>query len=90
MQARGRQSEGERKRARGAGLFSGGAVAMVVVCCGVHALLLGVLGGVALGSMLGIAVGIVAAVLLAVGIVVVRRRRKNAACAVPGAARASR
>jgi len=58
-------------------LFSGGAVAMVVVCCRGHALALGVLGGLALGSVIGIGAGALAAALLVAGILMVRRRRKD-------------
>ena len=90
MAPRGRQIESGPKRGLGAGLFSGGTVAMVVVCCGGHALLLGVLGGVALGSVLGIGPGVLAVVLLSVVIVAVRRRRTGAAWAVPRAAREPR
>lgn len=82
------QTDSEPKLGLGAGLLSGGALAMVVVCCGGHLLVLGVLGSVALGSVLGIGAGVLAAMLVVVGIVVVRRRR--AACAAPRVARASR
>lgn len=82
------QTESEPKLGLRAWLLSGGALAMVVVCCGGHLLVLGVLGGVALGSVLGIGAGALAAMLLVVGIVVLRRRR--AACAAPRVARASR
>lgn len=90
MAPRGKHSEREPKPRLGAGLFSGGAVAMVVICCGGHVLVLGLLGGVALGSVLGIGAGALAAVLLVAGILVLRRRRKEAACAVSPVARASR
>lgn len=90
MAPRGRRSERGPRRGLGAGLFSGGAVAMVVVCCGGHALLLGVLGGVALGSLLGIGAGVLAAALLVVVVVAVRRRHKSADWAMPRAARESR
>lgn len=85
-----KRSGSEPERGLGAGLFSGGAVAMLVVCCAGHALVLGVLGGVALGSVLGVGAGALAAALLGVGIVMLRRRRKDASCAVPGVARSSR
>jgi len=90
MAHRGKHSEREPKPGPGAGLFSGGAVAMVAICCGGHALALGLLGGLALGSVLGIGAGALAAALLVAGILVLRRRRKEAACAVSPAARASR
>ncbi|HWI07741.1 MAG TPA: hypothetical protein VNT54_09530, partial [Solirubrobacteraceae bacterium] len=44
MAHRGKHSEREPKPGPGAGLFSGGAVAMVAICCGGHALALGLLG----------------------------------------------
>jgi hypothetical protein len=52
-----------------------GAMALVVLCCGGHALLLGALGGVALGSVLGIGAGVLAAVLFAAAVFGLRRRR---------------
>lgn len=59
-----------------------GVLAMAFVCCGGHALVLGALGGMALGSMLGIGAGLLGALLLAGGLVVMRRRRAGI-CAVP-------
>lgn len=59
-----------------------GVLAMAFLCCGGHVLLLGALGGVALGSMFGIGAGLLGALLLLGGIVVVRRRRAGV-CAVP-------
>lgn len=62
---------------------------MVAVCCGGHALVLGALGGVALGGAFGIGVGALAAVVLVAAVIVVRRRRA-ASCAVPSSERVSR
>lgn len=90
MAHRGKHSAREPRAGLGAGLFSGGAVAMVVICCGGHVLVLGLLGGVALGSVLGIGAGALAAVLVVAGLLVLRRRRREAACAVSPVARASR
>lgn len=56
-----------------------GAMALVVLCCGGHVLLLGALGSVALGSALGVGVGVLAAVLFAGALVGIRRRR-TASC----------
>ena len=56
-----------------------GAMALVAVCCGVHALLLGALGSVALGSAFGVGAGVLAAVLFAGALVGIRRRR-TASC----------
>ena len=90
MAPRGRRGERELKPGFTTGLFSAGAVVMVVVCCGGHLLVLGLLGGVALGSMLGIGAGALAAVLLVVGSLALRRRREEPARAVPPVARVSR
>lgn len=87
MQPRDKESEDQPNLGSGSGVFSGGLLAMLVVCCGGHALVLGALGGLALGSVLGIGAGVLAAVLLVAGIVVMRRRR--AACALPGEGRPS-
>ncbi len=65
---------------RATGVFSGGLLAVVAVCCGGHAVLLGALGGLALGGLFGVGAGALGAVLLVAGFVVVRRRRV-AACA---------
>lgn len=65
-----------------AGVFSGGVLAMVAVCCGGHAIILGALGGVALGGVFGIGAGALAAVVLVAALIVVRRRRA-AACSRP-------
>jgi len=62
---------------------------MVVVRCGGHLLVLGVLGGVALGGVLGIGAGASTAMLLVAGIVVLLRRRNEAACVVPPVVRAT-
>ncbi|MDP9384487.1 MAG: hypothetical protein M3P50_04520 [Actinomycetota bacterium] len=71
-----------------AGVFSTGMLAMVVVCCGGHALLLGALGGLAFGSVLGIGGGVLAAVVLVAAVLIIRRRRA-AACAFPPNQRSS-
>lgn len=90
MALRDKQRASVPKRGLGAGLFSGGAVAMVVVCCGGHAVVLGIIGGVALGSVLSIGAGALATAVLIVAIIAVRRHHKRAACAVPPVAGASR
>ncbi|MBA2637385.1 MAG: hypothetical protein H0U79_04035 [Solirubrobacterales bacterium] len=61
----------------GADMFSGGMMTMVVVCCGGQALAVGALGGLALGGALGVGAGVLAAVLLVVGVVAMRRRRAS-------------
>lgn len=65
---------------RGKGVFSGGLLAVVAVCCGAHTLLLGALGGLALGGLMGVGAGALGAVVLVAGILFVRRRRA-VACA---------
>ncbi len=87
MQPRDKESEDQRKLESGTGVSSGGLLAMLVVCCGGHALVLAALGGLALGSVLGIGAGVLAAVLLVAGVVVMRRRR--AACTLPREGRPS-
>ena len=67
---------------RGTGLFSGGLLAVVAVCCAGHTLVLGALGGLALGGLVGLGAGVLGAVVLVAGLLVVRRRRA-AACAAP-------
>jgi hypothetical protein len=52
-----------------------GAIALVALCCGGHALLLGALGSVALGSVLGAGAGVLVAVVIVTALVVTRRRR---------------
>jgi len=88
MQLQDESPEDKPKLGLSTGLFSGGMLAMVVVCSGGHALLLGALGGLALGSVLGVGAGVLAAVLLVAGVIVVRRRRA-ATCALPREGRAS-
>lgn len=56
-----------------------GAMALVALCCGGHALLLGALGSVALGGAFGIGAGVLAAVAFA-GALVGIRRRQTASC----------
>ena len=65
-----------------------GVLAMAVLCCGGQALVLGALGGLALGSVLGVGAGALAVVLGVVGFIVMRRRRA-AACALPPEGRPS-
>ncbi len=84
----GQRQDDEPKAGLSAGVFSTGMLAMVVVCCGGQALVLGGLGGLAFGSVLGIGAGVLAAVVV-VAVVVVMRRRRAAACAVPPAERSS-
>ena len=60
-----------------------GAAAMLL-CCGSHLLVVGVLGGLAVGTVLGVAAGVVALLVLVAAAVVVHRRRR-AACVVPPA-----
>lgn len=60
-----------------------GAMTLVALCCGAHALLLGALGSVALGSVLGVGAGVLAAVLFAVALVGIRRRRTASCRAEP-------
>ncbi len=62
------------------GLAALGVGAFAVVCCAGLPLLAGVLGGVALGSVLGVGAGVVAVVIV-IALVVVRVRRQRA-CAV--------
>lgn len=83
-----RQTKAEPKLGLSTGVFSGGMLAMVVVCCGGQALVLGALGGLALGSVLGVGAGALAVVLGVVGFIVMRRRRA-AACALPPEGRPS-
>lgn len=66
------------------GLAALGVGAFAVACCAGAPLLVGVLGGVALGSVLGIAAGVVAVIGLT-ALVVVRTRRRRA-CAAPTSA----
>ena len=72
-----------------AGVFSSGMLAMVVVCCGGQALLLGGLGGLAFGSVLGLGAGVLAAVGLVAAVFMVRRRRAAGVCASPARERSS-
>jgi hypothetical protein len=65
------------------GLAALGVGVLAVVCCAAAPLLVGVLGGIALGSLLGVAAGVVAVIGLT-ALVVVRTRRRRA-CAAPTA-----
>lgn len=60
-----------------------GAMAVVALCCGGHAVLLGALGGVALGGVLGVGAGVLAAVVLAAALVGLRRRRAGSCATDP-------
>ena len=51
-----------------------GAMGLVAFCCGGHVLLLGALGGLALGTTLGIGAGAFTAVVIVTVLVVIRRR----------------
>ncbi len=68
---------------KAAGALGFGAAAMLL-CCGSHLLIVGVLGGLAVGTVLGVAAGVVALLALIAATVVLHRRRR-AACAVPPA-----
>ena len=57
-----------------------GATALVALCCGGHALVLGAFGSVALGSVLGLGAGVLAAAVLLAAALVVIRRRWTASC----------
>ncbi len=82
MQLQDERTDDKPKPGPSTGIFPGGLLAMLVVCCGGHALALGVLGGLTFGGLLGLGAGALAAVLLVAGAVVVRRRRA-AACTLP-------
>lgn len=57
----------------------------MVVCCGGHLLVLAALGGLAVGTTVGVLGGVLAAMLLIGVVVVMRRRRPTAECDVgPG------
>lgn len=65
----------------GGGLVAVGVAALAVVCCAGLPLLVGVLGGLALGTVLGVGAGVVALVVLVTAVFVTRRRRA-AACRI--------
>jgi len=65
------------------GLAAVGMAALAVVCCAGGPLLAGVLGGIALGTVLAVGAGVVAILVLVTGVVVMRRRRA-VACRVKG------
>lgn len=65
----------------GGGLVALGVAAVAVLCCAGLPLLVGVLGGLALGTVLGVGAGVVALVLLVTAVFVTRGRRA-AACRV--------
>lgn len=56
-------------------LAAAGAMGLVALCCGGHVLVLGALGGLALGTTLGIGAGVLTAVVSVTALVVIRRRR---------------
>lgn len=72
---------------KGAGALGFGAAAMLV-CCGAHLLVLGALGGLALGTVVGVGGGVAAFVAVFV-VLIVRRRRRVACAAGAGSARSS-
>ena len=88
MQPPGQGTGDQTKLGSGTGVFSGTMLAVVAVCRGVHALVLGAPGGLALGCVRGIGAGVLATVVLTAGIVVMRPHRA-AACAVQRAGRPS-
>lgn len=61
----------------GTGLAALGIGAFAVVCCAGLPLVAGVLGGVALGSVLGVGAGVLAVVVV-IALVVLRARRQRA------------
>ena len=65
------------------GLAALGVGVLAVVCCAAAPLLVGVVGGVALGSLLGVAAGIIAVVGLTAMVVVRKRRRRACAASTP-------
>ncbi|MCA1699057.1 MAG: hypothetical protein LC790_09220 [Actinobacteria bacterium] len=65
------------------GLAGLGIAAFAVVCCAGLPLLAGLLGGIALGSVLGVGVGALAVVIVSV---IVARGRRQRACAPPDVA----
>lgn len=54
-----------------------------MVCCAAAPLLVGVLGGIALGSLLGVAAGIIAVIGVTALVVVRTRRRRDCAKSTP-------
>lgn len=52
----------------------------MVVCCGGHLLVLAALGGLAVGTVVGVLGGVLAATLLIAVVVVMCRRRPTAEC----------
>ncbi len=66
------------------GLAALGVAAFAVVCCAGLPLLAGLLGGIALGSVLGVGVGALAVVI--VSALIVARGRRQRACAPPDVA----
>ena len=79
-----------REGAEHRGVALGAGAVVMLVCCGGHLLALGLIGGLAAGSVLGVAAGVLlAAALLAVPLIV-RWRRNAAACDVPSSPPATR
>ncbi len=65
----------------GGGLVALGVAALAVVCCAVLPVVVGVVGGLALGTLLGVGSGVFALVVL-VTAVFVKRRHRAAACRI--------
>ncbi len=70
----------EKPRGRGSGPALGVGGLVMVVCCGGHLLVLAGLGGLAVGTVVGVLGGVLAAMLLIAVVVVMRRRRPTAGC----------
>ena len=70
----------EKPRARGSGAALGVGGLVMAVCCGGHLLVLAALGGLAVGTVVGVLGGVLAATLLIAVVVVMRRRRATAEC----------
>jgi membrane protein implicated in regulation of membrane protease activity len=66
------------------GLAAVGIAAFAVACCAGAPLLVGLVGGIAVASLLGVGAAIVGAAALAGVVLLVVRRRRRPACAVPG------
>jgi len=82
MNAKPTRSDGAAKT----GLAAVGIGVLAVLCCAGAPLIVGVVGGVALGSVLGLAAGVIAIVAATVLVVVRTRRRRACAARRPAAA----
>lgn len=84
---------GERKDRNG-NLALGAGALPIAACCGSHLLALGVIGGVAAGSVFGVFFGVLAGLVVAVApvaaLLVARRRRRAADCHVAFSSPANR